>query len=170
MRLEDKIRDIPDFPQKGIIFKDITPLIGDPKGFKATLDRLAEVCKGKNVDAIVALESRGFLFGAPLAYNLGVGIIPIRKKGKLPSETFQMEYSLEYGTNVVEIHRDALAPGQRVLIVDDLLATGGTALAAAKLVEKLGAVVTGLVFVIELTFLQGRDKLAGYDVTSLICY
>ncbi|MDP2937224.1 MAG: adenine phosphoribosyltransferase [Dehalococcoidia bacterium] len=170
MRLEDKIRDIPDFPQKGIIFKDITPLIGDPKGFKATLDRLAEACKGKNVDAIVALESRGFLFGAPLAYNLGVGIIPIRKKGKLPSETFQMEYSLEYGTNVVEIHRDALAPGQRVLIVDDLLATGGTALAAAKLVEKLGAVVTGLVFVIELTFLQGRDKLAGYDVTSLICY
>ncbi len=170
MRLEDKIRDIPDFPQKGIIFKDITPLIADPQGFRAAVESLQEACKHKAVDAVVALESRGFLFGAPLAYNMGVGLIPVRKQGKLPADTFKMEYALEYGTNVVEIHRDALAPGQKVLIVDALLATGGTALAAAKLVEKLGAVVEGLVFLIELTFLQGREKLAGYQVTSLIQY
>ena len=170
MRLEDKIRDIPDFPQKGIVFKDICPLIGDSQGLKLAIDRLQEVTRDKKVDAIVALESRGFLFGAPLAYNLGVGIIPVRKQGKLPSETFKMEYALEYGTNVVEIHRDALAPGQKVLIVDDLLATGGTALAAAKLVEMLGATVEAMVFVIELTFLRGREKLAGYQVTSLVQY
>src|SRR3990172_3161439 len=145
MRLEDKIRDIPDFPQKGIVFKDICPLIGDAQGLKLAVDRLQEVARDKKIDAIVALESRGFLFGAPLAYNLGVGIIPVRKQGKLPSETFKMEYALEYGTNVVEIHRDALAPGQKVLIVDDLLATGGTALAAAKLVEMLGATVEAMV-------------------------
>jgi len=137
---------------------------------KLAIDRLQEVTRDKKVDAIVALESRGFLFGAPLAYNLGVGIIPVRKQGKLPSETFKMEYALEYGTNVVEIHRDALAPGQKVLIVDDLLATGGTALAAAKLVEMLGATVEAMVFVIELTFLRGREKLAGYQVTSLVQY
>jgi len=170
MRLEDRIRDIPDFPQKGIVFKDICPLIGDAQGLKLAVDRLQEVARDKKIDAIVALESRGFLFGAPLAYNLGVGIIPVRKQGKLPSETFKMEYALEYGTNVVEIHRDALAPGQKVLIVDDLLATGGTALAAAKLVEMLGATVEAMVFVIELTFLRGREKLAGYQVTSLVQY
>jgi len=170
MRLEDRIRDIPDFPQKGIVFKDICPLIGDGQGLKLAVDRLQEVTRHKKIDAIVALESRGFLFGAPLAYNLGVGIIPVRKQGKLPSETFKMEYALEYGTNVVEIHRDALAPGQKVLIVDDLLATGGTALAAAKLVEMLGATVEAMVFVIELTFLRGREKLAGYQVTSLVQY
>ncbi|MDP2726762.1 MAG: adenine phosphoribosyltransferase [Dehalococcoidia bacterium] len=170
MRLEDKIRDIPDFPQKGIVFKDITPLIGDAQGFRLAVDRLAEACRGKDINSIVVLESRGFLFGAPLAYKLGVGITPVRKQGKLPSETFRMEYALEYGTNVVEIHRDALVPGEKVLIVDDLLATGGTALAAAKLVERLGAKVVGLVFVIELTFLSGREKLAGYDVVSLIQY
>ena len=170
MRLEDRIRDIPDFPQKGIVFKDICPLIGDAQGLKLAVDRLQEVTRHKKIDAIVALESRGFLFGAPLAYNLGVGIIPVRKQGKLPSETFKMEYALEYGTNVVEIHRDALAPGQKVLIVDDLLATGGTALAAAKLVEMLGATVEAMVFVIELTFLRGREKLAGYQVTSLVQY
>ena len=170
MRLEDKIRDIPDFPQKGIVFKDICPLIGDGQGLKLAVDRLQEVTRHKKIDAIVALESRGFLFGAPLAYNLGVGIIPVRKQGKLPSETFKMEYALEYGTNVVEIHRDALAPGQKVLIVDDLLATGGTALAAAKLVEMLGATVEAMVFVIELTFLRGREKLASYQVTSLVQY
>ena len=170
MRLEDRIRDIPDFPQKGIVFKDICPLIGDGQGLKLAVDRLQEVARDKKIDAIVALESRGFLFGAPLAYNLGVGIIPVRKQGKLPSETFKMEYALEYGTNVVEIHRDALAPGQKVLIVDDLLATGGTALAAAKLVEMLGATVEAMVFVIELTFLRGREKLAGYQVTSLVQY
>lgn len=170
MNLEDLIRDIPDFPQKGIIFKDITPLIGDPGGFRLAVDRLQEACKHKSVDAVVALESRGFLFGAPIAYNLGVGMVPVRKQGKLPADTFKMEYALEYGTNVVEIHRDALVPGQKVLIVDDLLATGGTALAAARLVEKLGAIVEGLVFLIELKFLQGREKLAGYQVTSLIQY
>lgn len=170
MHIEEKIRDIADFPQKGIIFKDITPLIGDPKGFKCVVDQLAEACKAKQVSSIVALESRGFLFGAPLAYNLGVGITPIRKQGKLPSATFSMEYALEYGTATVEIHRDALAPGDKVLIVDDLLATGGTALAAAKLVERLGAEVAGMVFVIELKFLQGREKLAGYDIVSLIEY
>lgn len=170
MRLEDKIRDIPDFPQPGIIFKDITPLIGDAEGFRSAIDQLAEACKGKAIDSVVALESRGFLFGAPLAYKLGLGIVPVRKQGKLPSETFRMEYDLEYGTNVVEIHRDALAPGERVLIADDLLATGGTALAAAKLVERLGAVVVGLLFLVELTFLHGREKLTDYEVTSLIQY
>ncbi|MDP2659182.1 MAG: adenine phosphoribosyltransferase [Dehalococcoidia bacterium] len=170
MRLQDKIRDIPDFPEKGIIFKDITPLIGDPEGFKATIDQLAAACKGKSVGSIVALESRGFIFGAPLAYHLGVGFVPVRKQGKLPAETFKMEYSLEYGTNVVEIHRDALKPGERVLIVDDLLATGGTAAAAARLVEQVGAVVAGFVFVIELAFLNGREKLPDYDVVSLIQY
>lgn len=168
--MEDKIRDIPDFPQRGIVFKDITPLIGDPQAFRTAIDRLGDACRGKAIDAVVALESRGFLFGAPLAYNLGVGIIPIRKEGKLPAQTYRMEYFLEYGTNVVEIHRDALAPGQRVLVVDDLLATGGTALASAKLVEKLGAVVVGFLFLIELTFLHGREKLADYEVVSLIEY
>ena len=170
MRLEDRIRDIPDFPQKGIVFKDICPLIGDAQGLKLAVDRLQEVTRHKKIDAIVALESRGFIFGAPLAYRLGAGFVPVRKQGKLPSETFKMEYALEYGTNVVEIHRDALAPGQKVLIVDDLLATGGTALAAAKLVEMLGATVEAMVFVIELTFLRGREKLAGYQVTSLVQY
>ncbi len=170
MRLEDKIRDIPDFPQEGIIFKDITPLVGDPGAFRATIDQLASACQGKAIDSIVALESRGFIFGAPLAYNLGVGIVPIRKKGKLPAETYQMEYDLEYGTNVVEIHTDALRAGERVLIVDDLLATGGTAAASARLVERLGAVVTGFLFVIELGFLNGREKLPNYEVNSLIQY
>lgn len=170
MRLEDKIRDIPDFPQEGIVFKDITPLIGDPGAFRATIDQLASACQGKAIDSIVALESRGFIFGAPLAYNLGVGIVPIRKKGKLPAETYQMEYDLEYGTNVVEIHTDALRAGERVLIVDDLLATGGTAAAAARLVERLGAVVTGFLFVVELGFLNGREKLPNYEVNSLVQY
>ncbi len=170
MRLQDKIRDIPDFPEKGIIFKDITPLIGDPAGFKATIDQLAAACIGKPVDAIVALESRGFIFGAPLADRLGAGFVPVRKQGKLPAETLKMEYSLEYGTNVVEIHRDALKPGERVLIVDDLLATGGTAAAAASLVEQIGGVVAGFVFIIELAFLNGREKLPNYDVVSLIQY
>lgn len=170
MRLQDKIRDIPDFPQKGIVFKDITPLVGDPESFRLAIDQLAAACKGKDADAIIALESRGFIFGAPLAYNLGLGMVPVRKKGKLPAEVYSMEYDLEYGTNVVEIHTDALRAGQRVLIVDDLLATGGTAAAAARLVERLGAVVAGFVFVVELAFLNGREKLPNYDVTSLIQY
>lgn len=170
MHLQDKIRDIPDFPQKGIVFKDITPLVGDPAGFREAVDQMAAACKGKQFDSVVALESRGFIFGAPLAYNLGVGIVPVRKQGKLPAETYQTEYALEYGTAVVEIHRDALQRGQRVLIVDDLLATGGTAAAAARLVERLGAVVAGFVFVVELGFLNGREKLANYEIETLVQY
>jgi adenine phosphoribosyltransferase len=170
MRLEEKIRDVPDFPQKGVVFKDITTLLKDPQAFHHAVDQLADACRDREIDLVVAMESRGFIFGAPLAYKLGAGLVPVRKEGKLPAETYKMAYSLEYGTNVVEIHRDAVHPGQRVLVVDDLLATGGTAVATVKLVEKLGGVVVAVVFLIELTFLKGREQLAGYEVLSLIQY
>src|SRR2546421_11531469 len=170
MRLEDWIRDIPDFPQKGILFKDITPLLQDATAFKAALERLAVHYKDAGIEAVVGVESRGFIFGAPLAYLLNCGFVPVRKFGKLPSQTVSVEYALEYGTNVVEVHRDAIKRGQRVLIVDDLLATGGTVMAAIELVEKVGGHIAGIAFLVELTFLRGREQLKGHDVFALIKY
>ena len=170
LRLEDWIRDIPDFPQKGILFKDITPLLQDGAAFRAAIERLAAHYAGSGIQAVVGVESRGFIFGAALAYLLNCGFIPVRKFGKLPSKTVTVEYALEYGTNVVEMHTDAIKPGQRVLIVDDLLATGGTVSAAMELVEKLGGHIAGIAFLVELTFLKGREQLQGHDVFALIKY
>ncbi|MGB3925351.1 MAG: adenine phosphoribosyltransferase [Caldicoprobacterales bacterium] len=170
MNLIEKIRIIPDFPKEGISFKDITTLLQDKDSYKYTVDKLVEICKDWNPDFIVGPEARGFVIGAPLAYGLGVGFVPVRKPGKLPADTEQFEYDLEYGKDVLEIHRDAIKPGQRIIIVDDLLATGGTALATAKLVEKLGGIVVGIVFVIELSYLNGREKLSEYKVETLVQY
>src|SRR6266516_4325232 len=170
IRLEDWVRDIPDFPQKGILFKDITPLLQDAAAFRAALERLAAHYAGAGIQTVVGVESRGFIFGAPLAYLLNCGFVPVRKFGKLPFETVSVEYALEYGTNVVEVHRDAIKPGERVLIVDDLLATGGTVSAAIELVEKLGGHIAGIAFLVELTFLKGREPLEGNDVFALIKY
>lgn len=164
------IRDIPDFPQPGIVFRDITPLLGDHAALAEVVDALAEQARRLAPDLIVGIESRGFLFGTPLALQLGVGFAPIRKLGKLPHVRVTEEYALEYGTNTVEIHHDAVHPGQRVVIVDDVLATGGTAAAAIRLVERLGGIVAGCCFVIELGFLRGRDALPGQDVSSLLVY
>jgi adenine phosphoribosyltransferase len=170
IQLEDWIRDIPDFPQRGILFKDITPLLQDAAAFHASLDRLAAHYAGSGIEMVVGVESRGFIFGAALAYLLNCGFVPVRKFGKLPHQTVSVEYSLEYGTNVVEMHTDAIRPGQRVLIVDDLLATGGTVSAAMELVEKLGGHIAGIAFLVELTFLKGREQLGGHDVFALIKY
>ncbi len=170
LHLEDWIRDIPDFPQKGVLFKDITPLLQDPATFRAAMERLAAHYTGAGIQTVVGIESRGFIFGAPLAYLLNCGFVPVRKFGKLPSQTVSVEYALEYGTNVVEVHRDAIKPGERVLIVDDLLATGGTVSAAIELVEKLGGHIAGIAFLVELTFLKGREQLEGNDVFALIKY
>lgn len=164
------IRTIPDFPQPGIQFKDITTLIQSGEAFQQTIQALINRYRNRSIDAIVGVESRGFIFSAPLAYALGVGIIPVRKPGKLPAETYQIEYDLEYGTNTLEIHCDALERGARVLIIDDLLATGGTVGAACKLVEQAGGIVEELAFVIELTFLNGREKLSAYPIFSMIQY
>ena len=166
----EKIRDVPDFPQPGILFKDITTLLKDGAAFRQVIDALHERCRDRGATKVVGIESRGFIFAAPLAYRLGVGFVPARKLGRLPAETVRVEYTLEYGTNTVEMHRDAIAPGERVLIVDDLLATGGTCRATVKLVEELGGVVAGIVFLAELTFLNGRQHLAGYDIETLIAY
>lgn len=170
IHLEDWIRDIPDFPQQGILFKDITPLLQDAKAFRASLDRIAAHYAGAGIQTVVGVESRGFILGAPLAYLLNCGFVPVRKFGKLPSQTVSVEYALEYGTNVVEMHTDAIRPGQRVLIVDDLLATGGTVSAAMELVEKLGGHIAGIAFLVELTFLKGREHFKGHDVFALINY
>ena len=164
------IRDIPDFPKSGILFKDITPVLGNAAAFREVIDKLADLAAGFAPDIIAGTESRGFLFGAPVALALGIGFVPLRKEGKLPSRTEREEYALEYGTAVIEVHQDAVAPGQRVLIVDDLLATGGTASASVRLVEKLGGTVVGVIFVIELGFLNGREALNGYEVRSLLVY
>lgn len=166
--LATKIRDIPDFPQKGIIFKDITTLLRDPDAFRQAIDILTETYRDRLVDIVVAVESRGFILAAPVAYNLGAGFVPVRKLGKLPAESIRVDYALEYGTNTLEIHKDAIEPGQRVLIVDDLLATGGTMAATVDLVERLGGEVVGLAFLIELLFLRGRDQLQGREILSLI--
>ena len=170
IQLEDWIRDIPDFPQRGVLFKDITPLLQDAAAYHAALDRLAAHYAGSGIEMVVGVESRGFIFGAALAYLLNCGFVPVRKFGKLPHQTVSVEYSLEYGTNVVEMHTDAIRPGQRVLIVDDLLATGGTTSAAMELVEKLGGHIAGIAFLVELTFLKGREQLGGHDVFALIKY
>lgn len=170
MDLKKVIREVKDFPQPGIGFKDITTLMQDGDAFKYTIDQFIKELKDKNVDVIVGPEARGFLMGTPVAYGLGIGFVPVRKPGKLPHETERYEYGLEYGTDVLEIHKDAIKLGQRVAIVDDLLATGGTMEAAAKLIEKLGGEVVSMQFLIELEFLNGREKLTQYDVNSLIKY
>jgi len=170
MDLKEKIRVIEDFPKKGISFKDITTILKDGEGFKYIIDKIVEKVKDKEIDLVVGPEARGFVLGAPVAYALGVGFVPVRKPGKLPADTLRYEYSLEYGNDALEIHKDAIIPGQRVLIVDDLLATGGTISAVAKLVEELGGVVASMGFVVELTGLKGREKLKGYDVFSLVQY
>lgn len=168
--LAEYIRDIPDFPKQGIIFKDITTLLQDAAAFRQALDELEARCRAYGATQVLGIESRGFIFAAPLADRLGAGFVPVRKLGRLPAETVQAEYALEYGTNMVEMHRDAITPGERVLIVDDLLATGGTCRAAIELVEQLGGVVVGCAFLIELTFLEGRSRLDGYDLQALITY
>jgi len=170
MNLESYIRDIPDYPKAGILFKDITPLIKDPDALKESVKLIADYAKSLDVSIIAGIESRGFIFGTAVAVELGVGFIPIRKPGKLPSETISESYTLEYGSNTLEMHTDALTEGDRVLIVDDLLATGGTMQAAVKLVERSGAEITGIAFVIELVFLNGRGLLDGYNMKSLISY
>lgn len=170
MDLKNKIREIENFPKEGISFKDITTLMQDGDVFKFTIDQFVKELKDKNVDVIVGPEARGFLMGTPVAYGLGVGFVPVRKPGKLPYETESCSYGLEYGSDTLEIHKDAIKPGQRVAIVDDLLATGGTMEAAAKLIEKLGGEVVSMQFLIELDFLNGRDKLSKYDINSLVKY
>ncbi|HEV8573098.1 MAG TPA: adenine phosphoribosyltransferase [Dehalococcoidia bacterium] len=170
MDLKPLIREIPDFPQPGVLFRDITPLLQEPEAFAFVLDRFSEEYGDAGLNAIVAIESRGFIFGAPLARNLGLSFVPVRKAGKLPAKHISVEYSLEYGTSQLDIHEDALRRGEKALIVDDLLATGGTANAAAKLVELLGARVHAMAFVIELAFLHGRDRLSDYEVLSLATY
>lgn len=170
MKLEERIRDVPDFPRQGIVFKDITPLLQDAEAFKHVIDTFTRTYRDRGIDLVVAAEARGFIFGAPLAYNLGIGFVPVRKPAKLPAECISAEYALEYGVDSLHMHKDAIAPGQRVLIIDDLLATGGTVAAKVELVEKLGGEVAGIAFLIELTFLNGRERLKGYEVTSLIQY
>lgn len=168
--LKSLIREVPDFPKKGILFYDITTLLKDKTGFATLIDKLSEYYVAKKVDLVLGMEARGFIFAPALAYRLNAGFVPVRKPGKLPAECVKYDYALEYGSNTLEVHKDAIQPGQRVLIVDDLLATGGTAEATAKLAEKLGARIAGLGFVVELDFLKGRDKLKGYDVMSLLHY
>ncbi|MBN2343881.1 MAG: adenine phosphoribosyltransferase [Deltaproteobacteria bacterium] len=168
--LKSIIRDVPDFPKPGILFKDITPLLKHPAALKNALDALAEPFFNAGITAVAGMESRGFIFGVPVAERLGVGFVPVRKPGKLPAETVSEEFALEYGTDTLEIHKDALGPEDKVLVIDDLLATGGTAAATISLVEKLGAAVVGLGFVIELAFLDGRSKLGDIMVHRLITY
>lgn len=168
--LKGLVRELPDFPQPGILFRDITPLLQDATGLRFTLETLESRYHTAGITKVIGIESRGFLFGAPLAYLLGVGFTPVRKQGKLPAETMSVEYSLEYGSSTLEIHRDAIQPGERTLIVDDLLATGGTVAATVQLARQLGADVVSAAFVIELSELHGRDKLPGLDVYSLLTY
>ncbi|MGA7687585.1 MAG: adenine phosphoribosyltransferase [Terriglobales bacterium] len=168
--LKKLIREVPDFPKKGILFYDITTLLKDKLGFARLIDALSANYIGKEIDLVLGMEARGFIFGPALAYRLNAGFVPVRKPGKLPAPTAKVSYELEYGSNSLEIHRDAIENGQRVLIVDDLLATGGTAVATSQLAEGLGAQIAGLAFVVELDFLKGREKLAGHDVFSLLHY
>jgi adenine phosphoribosyltransferase len=168
--LRAKIREIPDFPKPGILFYDITTLLKDPAGYREAIDLMLEPFKGEKIDLVVGMESRGFIFSAPMAYQLDAGLVPVRKLGKLPAETLTVEYALEYGSNTLEIHRDAIQPGQRVLIVDDLLATGGTVQGTIELVERLKGEIVGLAFLVELDFLHGRDRLTGRRVTSVVHY
>lgn len=169
-RVQRRIRDIPDFPTPGIVFKDITPLLGDPVAFRDSIELFAARLAGEPLDYIVGIESRGFIFGAALAYRVGAGFIPVRKPGKLPAEVHRCEYQLEYGTDALEVHRDAFGAGARAVIIDDLLATGGTARATGELLRRLGGDLAGYLFLIELTFLNGRHRLDNAPVTSLIQY
>lgn len=170
IRLSDHIRSIPDFPKKGILFRDITPLLADAKALAAAIDELARPFRGKPIDAVAAVEARGFIFGSAVARALDVGFVPLRKKGKLPWKTQSVTYDLEYGADTIEVHRDGIRKGMQVLMVDDLLATGGTMAAACQLVEKLGGIVAGLTFLIELTDLPGRKKLSKYPIHVAISY
>ena len=170
MDLKSQIRSVPDFPKPGILFYDITTLIGTPAGLAATIDALTAPFVGKGIDAVVGIESRGFILGAPVAERLGAGFVPMRKPGKLPAKCVSAEFALEYGTDTLQVHEDAVKPGQRVLIVDDVLATGGTAQAAASLVKRIGGNLHGLAFLIELSFLDGKAKLAGEQVFSVLQY
>ena len=169
-QIEEYVRSIPDFPEPGIIFRDITTVISDPDGFRLAIDQMKEKLEGLEFDLIAATESRGFIFGAPLAYETGRGLVLVRKKGKLPCETISESYDLEYGSAEIEIHTDAVKPGQKVVLVDDLIATGGTIEAAAHLIERLGGEVVRILFLMELAGLKGRQKLAKYDVKSIIRY
>ena len=169
-KLEEYVVTIPDFPEPGIMFRDITSVIQDPDGLKLAIDGIVERLQGLDFDLVVGPESRGFIFGVPVAYLMGKGFIPVRKKGKLPRETVSQKYDLEYGQAEIEIHKDAIRPGQKVVVVDDLIATGGSAEAACKLIERLGGQVVKMAFVMELAGLEGRKKLTGYDVESLIIY
>jgi adenine phosphoribosyltransferase len=168
--LRAKIREIPDFPKPGILFYDITTLLKDPVAYRAAIDAMLAPYAGMSIDIVVGMESRGFIFSAPLAYQVGAGLVPVRKLGKLPAETISVEYALEYGSNTLEVHRDAIVPGQKVLIVDDLLATGGTVNGTVELVQRLKGEIVGLAFLVELGFLKGRARLAGHPVSSVITY
>lgn len=169
-KIEEYVRSIPDFPEPGIIFRDVTSILQDADGLALAIDSMQACLKDVDVDVIVGTESRGFIFGVPIAYNLHKPFVPVRKKGKLPCETISQSYDLEYGSATIEMHKDAIKPGQKVALVDDLIATGGTIEAAIKLVEELGGEVVKVVFLMELAGLKGREKLAGYDVASVICY
>lgn len=169
-KIEDYVRNIPDFPEPGIIFRDVTSILQDADGLALAIDSMQECLKDVDVDVIVGTESRGFMFGVPIAYNLHKAFVPVRKKGKLPCETVSMSYDLEYGSAEIEMHKDSIKPGQKVAVIDDLIATGGTVEAAVKLIEELGGQVVKIVFLMELAGLKGREKLAGYDVDSVIRY
>ncbi len=169
-KIKELIREVPDFPKPGINFYDITTLLKDADGLKMTLDAMYEACKDQQIDTVIGIESRGFIFAAPLAYRLGAGFVPVRKPNKLPAECVSISYDLEYGQDTLEIHKDAVDKGHRVLIVDDLLATGGTAKAVVELVEKLGGDIAGLLFAVELNFLGGREKFGSRNVISLVNY
>lgn len=169
-KVEDYVRTIPDFPEPGIMFRDVTSVLQSPEGFRLAIDEMLAKLKGLDFDIIVGAESRGFIFGAPLAYALGKAFVPVRKKGKLPCETIEASYALEYGTATIEMHKDSIKPGQKVVLVDDLIATGGTIEAAAGLVEQLGGEVVKILFLMELAGLEGRKRLAKYDVDSVVIY
>ncbi|MCC8050422.1 MAG: adenine phosphoribosyltransferase [Clostridiales bacterium] len=169
-KLEEYVRSIPDFPEEGIIFRDVTSILQDADGLQLSIDQIQEKLEGLDFDVVVGTESRGFIFGMPVAYNLHKPFIPVRKKGKLPCETISKEYALEYGTATIEMHKDSIKPGQKVVVIDDLIATGGTIEAAIQLIEELGGEVVKVVFLMELAGLKGREKLAKYDVDSVICY
>ncbi len=168
--LKKHIRSVPDFPKKGIVFRDITTLLKDKEAFRQAVDLFYKKYKSEKIDKVVSVESRGFIFGAVLAHRLGAGFVPIRKPSKLPAKTIREEYQLEYGMDAMEIHEDAISPGERVLVHDDLLATGGTVLAACRLIERLGGKIVGLCFLVELSFLKGRDRLMNYDIYSIVTY
>ena len=169
-KIEEYVRSIPDFPEPGIIFRDVTSILQDPDGLKLSIDLIQEKLEGLDFDVIAGTESRGFIFGVPVAYNMHKAFVPVRKKGKLPCVTVSREYALEYGTAAIEIHKDAIKPGQKVVVIDDLIATGGTIEAAVKLIEELGGEVVKVVFLMELAGLKGRERLKDYDVESVICY